>query len=91
MPSPKGKANQEAPSGRELARNATEGECVPVKIAVNLYSRILLPSLVACDIRHTSSRRKAIVNRRSSVKNEKHHSFDGRVAAYLLCEEYINC
>ena len=40
----KRKANQEAPSGRELARNATEGECVPVKITVNLYLRILLPS-----------------------------------------------
>ena len=66
------KADQEAPSGRELASACeTEGECVPVKITVNLYLRILLPSLVACDIRHTFSRRKAIVNRHLSVNPDK--------------------
>ena len=31
--------------GACLARNATEGESVPVKITVNLYLRILLPPL----------------------------------------------
>ena len=39
------KANQEAPSGRELPTESGEGECVPVKITVNLYLRILLPPL----------------------------------------------
>ena len=55
------------------SKKSGEGELVTMKFNLNFKLRGLLPSLVACDICHTSSQRKAIVSRHSSVKPDNRH------------------